>query len=127
MVSRHAFVGRRRGARRAAEAHDVYVDRYTPGEWALAGGIVLLSFLDLVLTLVYLALGGGEANPIMDRVLDHGRAAFVLVKMGVTVAGSLVLLVHVRFRRVRGVLVALLGLYLALLAVHWLAWIRHLS
>ena len=120
-------MGRRRGARRAGEAHDYYVDRYAPREWVLASGVVLLSLADLLLTLVYLSLGGEEANPLMERVLAHGRTTFVLVKMSVTVAGSAILLVHVRFRRIRGVLATLLVLYALLLAFHWIAWIRHVS
>jgi len=80
-----------RGSRRKACPGE-YVDRYHPGEWVLVLGVIILCLIDLVLTLYYLAVGGEEANPIMQTVLEWGTGYFIAVKMGITILGMLFLL-----------------------------------
>jgi len=117
--SRYWLVGRRRGGRREDESGDIYVDRYSRGEWLLAGGILLLSVLDMIFTLVHLDAGGTEANPVMAFTLAQGGyALFKVVKLATTVLGLAVLLVHVRFRRVKGLLIFAFVLYAGLFLFH---------
>ncbi|MGQ0612935.1 MAG: DUF5658 family protein [Planctomycetaceae bacterium] len=118
LFSRYWLVGRRKGARRAGEGENIYVDRYRWAEWGLVAGILVLSALDLIFTLIHLAVGGEEANPAMAWLLSRGRGVFGAVKMGTTMLGLLVLLLHVRFRRVRTLLIGALCLYAALMGWH---------
>lgn len=118
LLSRFWLVGRRRGGRRAGEATDVYVDRYRASDWLLVGGVFVLSMLDLVFTLIHLRAGGREANPIMAWALQGGTETFSLLKLGVTTIGLFVLLLHMRFRRVRGLLMCMLVLYLGVMGWH---------
>jgi hypothetical protein len=119
IFSRYWFWGRRRGGRRDDENENIYVDRYTPGELALVAGVLVLSVLDMVFTLVHLNAGGTEANPVMAWVLEWGgHAGFRAVKLLATFLGLGVLLVHVRFRRVKRLLAFAFLLYLAIFAFH---------
>ncbi|MHC4955981.1 MAG: DUF5658 family protein [Planctomycetota bacterium] len=119
LLSRYHFFGRRKGGRRNTETRNQYVDRYTTREWALTGAIFALSMLDLVFTLIHLDAGGREANPVMDWFLQWGGTdAFTLAKCSFTVVGLLVLLVHVRFDRVRNLMRFALLLYSALFIFH---------
>ncbi len=123
VFSRYWLRGRRRGSRRGGDEGQVYVDRYTGYEWGLAVSVVSLSVCDLILTLVYLSLGGEEGNPIMQRLLDHSEGAFIGVKCAVSLVGAIVLLVHVRFRRARASLTGLVVLYVALIIYHLVTWV----
>lgn len=122
-LSRYWLRGRRRGVRRAGDPRHVYVDRYSTREWWLAGLVVALSLCDLALTLVYLDWGGEEGNPIMAWVLEQGEPAFVVVKIGVTAFGALVLLMHVNFRLVRVCLSGIVAAYVALVIFHLVTWV----
>jgi len=119
LVSRYSLVGRRRGGRRDDENRNVYVDRFARAEWLLAGGIFLLSMLDLVFTLIHLDAGGREANPVMDGILRWGGTdAFTMAKVLFTVVGLMVLLIHIRFDRVKRLMHFALGLYGLLFLFH---------
>lgn len=117
-LTRRWLTGRRRAGRRSGETADAYFDRYGFLEWFLVGGVVLLSLADLIFTLDYLAKGGEEANPIMNAALQRSEGLFIGVKMGVTVLGALFLLIHVRFRRVKGLLSVVFLLYCVLTVYH---------
>ena len=124
LFSRYWLFGRRRRSRRSGDrSTNVYVDRYTRGEWGLAIAVVLLSLSDLALTLAYLSLGGEERNPIMAAFLERSEATFIVVKFGVTVLGALFLLIHVRFRKVRPALVGIVACYVGLILYHLLTWV----
>ncbi|GJM22059.1 MAG: hypothetical protein DHS20C15_19740 [Planctomycetota bacterium] len=119
MLSRYWLRGRRRGVRRGTDKQYIYVDRYTKAEWIYVIGIVLMSLADLLLTLNYLANGGEEANPFMRWTIEWGGTlGFAGVKMFLTVAGALFLLIHARFRRVRFFMMVLFGGYVALMLYH---------
>ena len=119
LLPRYSFVGRRRGGRREGETRNVYVDRYSSEEWALASGVLILSFADLVFTLVHLAAGGKEANPVMDWFLQvGGEHAFTAAKTAFTLLGVGVLLLHIRFERVKLLMRLAFALYLALFVFH---------
>ena len=120
IFSRFALSGRRRGGRRDGETRNIYVDRYSSEEWLLASGVLVLSFADLVFTLVHLSVGGKEANPVMDWFLQIGGThAFTIAKTAFTLLGVSVLLLHVRFDRVKVLMRLAFALYLALFVFHF--------
>ena len=121
-ISRYWLRGRRRGARRDHERDGIYVDRYQPGEWVLVLGILVLSIADLTLTLLYVQAGGEEANPLMAWALSHGRHVFAAVKMGITAIGVIVLLLHIKFTRVRRCVQLVFLAYCVLMLYH--TWLR---
>jgi hypothetical protein len=124
--SRHWLVGRRRSGRRDGEANNIYVDRYGALDWMLVLGVLGLSLLDMVFTLVHLDAGGTEANPVMAWALEWGgHGGFKAVKIATTFLGLLVLLVHVRFRRVRALLSVAFVVYAGVFVFHlYLTWMR---
>lgn len=125
-LSRYWLRGRRRGGRRTEEAVNIYVDRYGRAELFLVFGILLLSVLDMAFTLLHLDAGGSEANPLMAWALEWGgRGAFKVVKLASSILGLFILLLHVRFRRVRGLLTAAFVIYASILVFHlYLVYVR---
>lgn len=122
-LSRYWLRGRRRGGRRDGERDRIYVDRPPRRALLQAVAILLLSVVDLLLTLAYLERGGEEANPVMAWALEGGVSRFAAMKLALTGGGALFLLLHVRFGRTRHALTLLLVLYTLLMAWHgWLWW-----
>lgn len=123
------YRNRRRRGRRAGDARGYYVDWYEPPLLFLAVGVVLLSCADAFLTLVLLDLGAVEVNVVMAHLIERDVALFAAVKIGLTAAGVVVLVVHFSFRLFRLPVRTLLSLfllgYLALLA-HQLAMLSRL-
>jgi Domain of unknown function (DUF5658) len=76
--------GRRTGCRRAGEGHHGYVDCLARRTVVLALLVLGLSLLDACFTLLHLADGGSEANPLMHLALAHGPTAFVALKLSLT-------------------------------------------
>jgi hypothetical protein len=124
--SRHWLIGKRKIGRRSGETSNIYVDRYSALDWTLVLGVLTLSLLDMVFTLFHLDAGGTEANPVMAWALEWGgHDGFKAVKIATTVIGLLVLLVHVRFRRVRALLSVAFLVYAGVFAFHiYLTWMR---
>jgi hypothetical protein len=124
--SRYWLLGRRRHGRRWGERENIYVDRYSGWDWFLVAGVLTLSLLDMVFTLIHLQAGGTEANPVMAWALEWGgHGGFKAVKIATTVIGLLVLLVHVRFKRVRTLLAFAFLVYGAVFLFHiYLTWMR---
>jgi hypothetical protein len=89
--------GRRTGFRRAGEGRQVYVDCLARRTVVLALLIVVGSVLDAVLTLLHLADGGSEANPLMHLALAHGPTVFVTCKLSITGVVVWFLAVHQQF------------------------------
>jgi hypothetical protein len=71
----------------------------------LAVVVYVSSILDALLTLRYLADGGGEANPLMRLALAYGPTVFVALKLGITGGAVWVLAAHQQW------LLATRGLY----------------
>lgn len=95
---------RRRDPRRDDEPVAYYTDWYSVPLFFLAVGIVLLCVADAFFTLQLISLGGSELNPFMAYLLDKGLYFFVGIKMALTVAAIIVLVMHQRFaffRRIR--------------------------
>lgn len=113
------FFGRRRGGRRNGESANIYVDRYSAREWLLALGVVVLSGLDMLFTLLHLEAGGREINPIMAWFLHWGGVdAFAVAKSLFTLVGVCVLLLHARFHRVNTLFRVAVTLYGLLFLFH---------
>lgn len=53
--------------------------------------IMLLGILDIFNTIVILNTGGVEVNPFMDYLIQIDLILFILVKLGITLLGCLVL------------------------------------
>lgn len=116
------FHGRRQSARRIGEGKDTYVDRPTRRVVVLIFTIVGCSILDALLTLLYIELGGVEANPIMALAINSGFTTFVGLKMLLTIFGVSLLALHQNFRLGLRGLYAMTIMYLALLGYHGLLW-----
>ena len=86
--------GHRMKNRRSEEHRQPYfTDRFSP---AIFVGVLLLiaaTLVDAALTVYVLQGGGCEANPLMERLLDHSVEAFVIGKYLLTVVGLPVLLI----------------------------------
>ena len=121
MFSRYTFFGgRRMGTRRDGDDREIFVDRYSNRLYVAVLGVVLLNLLDAWFTLLFLAHGGVELNPFVDRILACGPEAFILFKtlgIGICVA---FLTVTKNFKAARIGLAVVLGGYSLLLAWHLL-------
>ncbi len=94
-----------------AEAEQVLARR-----WFLLAILGALNFLDLVTTKLVLGAGGAEANPIMAPIIHHPFAP-ALVKTGGFVLVAMVLKAcPVRSKIVDRSLIAVTGLYLAIVS-----------
>ncbi|BCX89303.1 hypothetical protein MIN45_P1675 [Methylomarinovum tepidoasis] len=117
--------GRRRGPRRAEEQdRPHYVDYYEDHRlllWSL--GIVAACALDALLTLMILARGGIEINPLMRLLLELGTYPFFYVKyLGTSLAVIFVLLHHrhrLLNRPATSFLPLLFGVYALLIGYEW--------
>jgi hypothetical protein len=88
--------GRRRHARR--HDHSYYLDRYDQRLVFTGLLVLLLSCVDALFTLTLLNKGAYEANYLMAQLLAMGDKPFVIVKVAITAAGVLFLLMHAHFR-----------------------------
>jgi hypothetical protein len=91
--------GRRGQARR--QDHSYYLDRYNHSLVFTGLLVLLLSCVDALLTLNLLGKGAIEANYLMAQLLDVGTRPFVLIKVAITAACVLFLLMHAHFRVLR--------------------------
>lgn len=81
LVSRHTvFGGRRIVARRVTERRGYIADLHGPGLFVVVLSVAALNILDAFFTLLFLAHGGREMNPLIDAVLQLGVWPFFLVK-----------------------------------------------
>jgi hypothetical protein len=86
--------GRRMRNRRADERlRPYFVDRFSTALLVVVLMLVIASLVDAVLTIRLIDAGGGELNPVMDRLLRHGVLPFLLGKYLLTVIGLPVLLI----------------------------------
>lgn len=95
--SRAAWQGRRRGAQRAEERVNSYVDWYEPRLLYVAVGILLLCCTDAAFTLNLLQHGASEANPFMAWLLEIDTQLFLVTKFALTAAGLVFLVAHKNF------------------------------
>lgn len=88
------FRGMRESSRRAEDRRRIVTfDRYNP-PLLLAIILVLgLSLLDALLTLILIAQGATELNPVMRYCLSHGPQIFLLVKYGLTAIPVMIIVI----------------------------------
>jgi len=118
LSSRHR---RRKSRGRRSTDGGAYVDIYDSRSWGIAIAVLILSFIDAVLTGMHLSLGTAkELNPIMNAIIARaGLPAFYGSKVILTVFPVAVILIHKEW---------LLGRYAALmcLSVYVLLTLYHL-
>ena len=121
---------RRRESRREDDHLDSYTDWY--GHWPFAATfiIILLCFADAFLTIVLISKGAVELNTLMDWLIQKDTHLFAVVKMSMTGAALVVLVMHFNFRiykyiAVRYLIYALVPLY-SLLIFHELTMLANL-
>ncbi len=115
--------GRRRSFRRLSEGMNQFVDCPAPTVIALAVGVTIGSALDALLTLLYIANGGGEANPFMAMALAQGDMTFISIKMSLTCVGAWALSALQQFPLANRILHGLALMYVGLLGLHMLIWL----
>ena len=87
---------RRRGGRRDDDTHPAGIDWHDAHWLAAAVGVVLLSVADAFLTLTLMKQGAHEVNPFMAPVVVGSGHAFAYWKLGLTIAGTVTLVVLAR-------------------------------
>jgi hypothetical protein len=112
---------RRTPPRRSDSFHYHSVDWHSPHLLAVSIAILLMSMADALLTLVLLAGGAEEANPVMDLVVHGDAAMFAGLKMAVTGVCVMLMVCLARYRfmrrlRVQFVLYAILLTYSCLIS-----------
>jgi hypothetical protein len=93
---------RRRTGRRSSDRYPV-IDWHSPRVLALVLGILGLSAMDAVLTLVLISHGAREINPVMALFVPHNLFGFAAAKLLLTATGLCVLVACSRMRLFRGV------------------------
>ena len=94
---------RRRAGRRAVDAFYPIIDWHSPRVFACVIAILLLCVADGILTLVLLADGAVEVNPIMALFVTHSLGWFAFIKLSLTSLGAAVLVVCSRMKLFRAI------------------------
>jgi hypothetical protein len=110
---------RRRPTRRAHDSRFQLVDWYSAHLLAVAIGVLLLSAADAFFTTLLLVNGADEINPFMALLVYRNVAVFAGLKMAITGAGVMVMVLLSRYRFMRVIRVEL-GLYAVLAIYAWL-------
>ncbi len=92
--NRLIYNGKRQYARRAEDRQRIVAFDIYPRPLLIAIVIVLaLSLLDGLLTLILVAQGATELNPVMNYFLGHGSQIFLLAKYGLTTLSVLIIVI----------------------------------
>lgn len=115
------FKQRRRQIRRDEDLINNYIDWYGPWPFLASFLIIMLSFMDALLTMILLNNGAIELNVLMDWLINKDVQTFAIAKMAVTGVAIVVLVMHFNFRiyriiAVRYVMYALVPVYMLLIA-----------
>jgi hypothetical protein len=92
---------RRRTPRRTADATYPIIDWHSPRILAWVVSILVLCAVDGVLTVMLIANGAVELNPLMARFVPHSPVWFAAVKLSMTGLGLAVLVACSRMRLFR--------------------------
>jgi hypothetical protein len=86
---------RKSGGRRKTDRGG-YVDYYDSRTWGIVVAVLLLSFLDALLTARHLVRGSArELNPVLNEILSHGGfPAFFTAKAAMTVLPMAIIMIH---------------------------------
>jgi hypothetical protein len=87
---------RRRSKGRRRTDRGAYVDIYDSRTWCIAIAVLLLSFLDALLTALHMTRGSArELNPILNAILEQGGLpAFFSAKAAMTIIPMAIILIH---------------------------------
>jgi len=92
---------RRTPPRRLGDSSFHSLDWYSAHLLAVALGILLLCVADAFLTLILLQQGAAEVNPFMAVLIYRGVAVFAALKLGITGASIIFMVVLARYRFMR--------------------------
>jgi hypothetical protein len=92
---------RRTPPRRLGDSSFHSLDWYSAHLLAVALGILLLCVADAFLTLILLQQGAAEVNPFMAALIYRGVAVFAELKLGITSASIIFMVVLARYRFMR--------------------------
>jgi hypothetical protein len=95
---RGALNPRRRGGRRASDHAYAIIDWHSPRVLALVMLILGLSALDGVLTLLLIAQGANELNPVMALFVPDNLGWFAFIKLFLTSFGAAILVACARMK-----------------------------
>lgn len=104
ILSRYTIVGRRSTFRRKGDQEKGgYIDRYGNGLliWALT--FLVLNILDGAFTLIIVACGGHEVNPIIHWLIKTCGDHFISWKFAIISGSIIILCLHSKFRIVKPV------------------------
>jgi Domain of unknown function (DUF5658) len=94
---------RRRTGRRATDTLYPIIDWHSPRVFAWTMSILVLCVCDGVLTVMLLADGAIELNPIMAKFVPHSLGWFAAIKLSLTSVGAMVLVVCSRMKLFRAI------------------------
>jgi hypothetical protein len=117
---------RRRDWRRAGDAIYPIIDWHSPRVFAVGLAILLLCATDGFLTVLLLANGAVEVNPLMAKFVPHSLGWFAVVKLSLTAVGVGILVACSRmrfFRTVPGEALLAMVLLAYAAVVGWELWL----
>jgi hypothetical protein len=97
-ISRYTLTGRRRKARRQAEANNYYVDKFESRYLIMIGLVMIFCILDYGLSFKIFQKGGSELNVLISSLMINKRALLLLAKLGLTVVCLGFILFHKNFK-----------------------------
>jgi hypothetical protein len=111
---------RRRSRGRRKSDKGAYVDIYDARTWCIIIAILLLSFMDALLTgLHVIRATAHELNPVLKAILDYGGLpAFFCAKAAMTVLPVSVILIHKEWALARYAARLILWVYIVLALYH---------
>jgi hypothetical protein len=124
-LSRYTFFGRRKMIRRKTEQQcGGYVDRYSSILFFFLISIIGLNVLDAFLTMLILDLKGWELNPVVNSVIALYGTEFWIWKFCIVSTSIILLCLHIKFRFVREIIIAISCLYLIVIVYQILLLLR---
>jgi hypothetical protein len=112
-LSRYTFFGwRRRFRRKSDQEKGGYIDRYSSKLFFFLILILGLNVLDVLLTVMILDSKGWEWNPIVRSVIEAHGDRFWIWKFAIVSVSLILLCLHIKFKPVRTIIVALCSIYL---------------
>jgi len=111
-LSRYTFSGRRRGFDQERDHRkEGYIDHYSTKLFIALIAILSLNVLDVILTMVILEHRGFELNPVVRSAIEVYGDKFWLWKYGIVSACLLLLCLHIKFKRVKTIILATCSIY----------------
>ena len=117
---------RRKSRGRRKSDKGAYVDIYDARTWGIVIAILLLSFMDALLTGLHVIRGSArEINPVLKAILDcGGLPAFFSAKAALTILPIAVIMIHKEWTLAKYAARLILGAYMLLTIYHLFLLIR---